>query len=240
MNNTKRTKAMDEDHQTSISAGILMSSSHDFVPKSITKFTASDLFESTNESALRKSMVRNESSFGRKKKLEMNPSSTKPIKFSYTMTGDRKLRNVVSFFKKDNDHRVSENKRVGVSDFEDINHLRSQECCVCLTNPPDCVLMECGHGSLCFSCGETLIRGNQVCPLCRLDIKAVLQIDLSSHAEKTLKVLRSLFKEGKREDRNSLIPSTNLNSEFTTRTLPQQSDSISPEPDVFTRVNRAP
>ena len=153
-----------------------MSSSHDFIPKAVSKFTGSDLFDSTNESALRKSTVRNESSFGRQKKMALTPpsASTKPIKFSYTMTGDRRLRNVVSFFKKDNDHRVSENKRVGVSDLEDIDNLRSQECCVCLTNPPNCVLMECGHGSLCFSCGETLIRGNQVCPLCRLDIKAVL------------------------------------------------------------------
>lgn len=92
---------------------------------------------------------------------------------------------------------------------------------MCLTNPPDCVIMECGHGSLCFGCGETLIRGNKVCPLCRLDIKAVLQIDLASLSDKTLKVLRSLFKEEKREERNSLIPSMHLNTEFTNRTLAQ-------------------
>ncbi len=103
----------------------------------------------------------------------------------------------MSFFKKDNNHRKAKDKRVGVSNHEDINKLKNQECCVCLANPPNCVLMECGHGSLCFPCGETLLRNNQVCPLCRLDIKAVLEIDLISSEEKTLKVLRSLFREDK-------------------------------------------
>lgn len=119
LNNTKRQKGGEEDHQTSVSAGILMSSSHDFLPKGVSKFPGSELFESNHEGILRKNMVRNESSFGRKKKVapDFTPTSNnsnKPIKFSYTMTGDKRLRNVVSFFKNDNDHRVSENKRVGV------------------------------------------------------------------------------------------------------------------------------
>ncbi len=46
LNNTRPSKRIDDDHHTSVSAGILMSSSHDILPKLPFKFKNSELTES--------------------------------------------------------------------------------------------------------------------------------------------------------------------------------------------------
>jgi hypothetical protein len=42
------------------------------------------------------------------------------------------------------------------------------------------VLMECGHGGLCYACGLELARKGQTCPLCRAVIAEVIQIESMS------------------------------------------------------------
>jgi len=32
--------------------------------------------------------------------------------------------------------------------------LTEKECCICFDYNPDCVIMECGHGGICYECGK--------------------------------------------------------------------------------------
>jgi hypothetical protein len=50
-------------------------------------------------------------------------------------------------------------------------------CYVCMTSGANGVLMECGHGGLCYQCGLELARKGQQCPLCRSVIEEVVHID---------------------------------------------------------------
>ena len=44
-----------------------------------------------------------------------------------------------------------------------------KECIICITKAADAVIMLCGHGGLCFDCGQTLCQSkiNPRCYLCR-------------------------------------------------------------------------
>jgi len=57
------------------------------------------------------------------------------------------------------------------------------KCCVCLTNPCDTVLMECGHAAVCFTCGQVVAKRKPgICPICRSPIIQVLKIEgVTSH-----------------------------------------------------------
>ena len=56
----------------------------------------------------------------------------------------------------------------------------NKPCYVCMSSHADGVLMECGHGGLCYQCGLELARKGQQCPLCRSVIEEVLHIDTKS------------------------------------------------------------
>lgn len=53
----------------------------------------------------------------------------------------------------------------------------SKPCYVCMSNPSNGILMECGHGGLCYECAIELARKSQPCPLCRSLIQEVVHID---------------------------------------------------------------
>lgn len=56
--------------------------------------------------------------------------------------------------------------------------LSQVKCCVCLTNECNGVLMECGHASVCYSCGQVVAKRKPgLCPVCRTKITHVLRID---------------------------------------------------------------
>ncbi|CDW74700.1 zinc finger domain protein [Stylonychia lemnae] len=56
-----------------------------------------------------------------------------------------------------------------------------KECVICLSGVADAVIMNCGHGGLCFDCGQklTMSKQEQRCHLCRKKIKLILKIDLN-------------------------------------------------------------
>ncbi len=51
-------------------------------------------------------------------------------------------------------------------------------CALCFDASGDAVLMECGHGGICFRCGTRLLRMKGSCPLCREAVVLVLRIDI--------------------------------------------------------------
>lgn len=80
-------------------------------------------------------------------------------------------------------------------------------CLVCFENQPDCVIMQCGHGGICYDCTLDVWRKSGECFLCRnvlslnfgpvfeweiigkQKIEKVYQIDLESRNQECLKVL---------------------------------------------------
>jgi protein neuralized len=53
----------------------------------------------------------------------------------------------------------------------------SNECAVCLENPPDCVLYTCGHMCMCYVCAVDVVRNRgALCPICRQVIRDVIKI----------------------------------------------------------------
>jgi hypothetical protein len=54
-------------------------------------------------------------------------------------------------------------------------------CFVCMDQVADAVLMECGHGGICYDCARHCItRGNQQCPVCRARIDQVIRFEVES------------------------------------------------------------
>lgn len=52
-------------------------------------------------------------------------------------------------------------------------------CAICFTGPRDAVLLECGHGGICYSCARRCLRKKgRECPMCRAPVDQVVQIRL--------------------------------------------------------------
>ena len=47
-------------------------------------------------------------------------------------------------------------------------------CRVCLQNPREVILLECGHIALCSGCAAQIMRSGQGCPICRSEIVRVM------------------------------------------------------------------
>ena len=72
--------------------------------------------------------------------------------------------------------------------------LQQKECCICFDEKPDAVIMECGHGGICYECGKHLLANDpHVCHLCRVDISYVLKMDLSTVYSNFIKVISATF-----------------------------------------------
>ena len=53
----------------------------------------------------------------------------------------------------------------------------NNECCVCLENPPNCVVYTCGHMCMCYACAMDIKNAKDaLCPMCRQEIKDVIRI----------------------------------------------------------------
>jgi hypothetical protein len=50
-------------------------------------------------------------------------------------------------------------------------------CDMCVENPSDAVIMDCGHGGICYNCSLELWKTVGMCHMCRSDISQVLQIE---------------------------------------------------------------
>jgi len=59
-----------------------------------------------------------------------------------------------------------------------------EQCCVCLTNLCNAVLMECGHAVTCYTCGQVVAKRRPgLCPICRTAITQVLKVEDSDHRQ---------------------------------------------------------
>ncbi|CAD8210224.1 unnamed protein product [Paramecium octaurelia] len=52
----------------------------------------------------------------------------------------------------------------------------SQKCIICCDNPPNAVLMTCGHGGICYKCGLEMAQKSKECFLCRQQILFIYEI----------------------------------------------------------------
>jgi hypothetical protein len=66
-----------------------------------------------------------------------------------------------------------------------------QSCTICLDKTANAVLMNCGHGAICFDCGLTLLSTTCECHLCRQPIVQVLRIDMKAQNDDLLKVVEA-------------------------------------------------
>lgn len=64
-------------------------------------------------------------------------------------------------------------------------------CTICLDAPANAVLMDCGHGAICFECGIALLKTTCECHLCRRPVIQVLKIDTKFVNDDMLKVLEA-------------------------------------------------
>jgi len=63
----------------------------------------------------------------------------------------------------------------------DSEYLEKASCCICFSNLSDAVIMNCGHGGICYECGKSILLASYVvCHLCREPLVFVLQMDLSN------------------------------------------------------------
>ena len=44
---------------------------------------------------------------------------------------------------------------------------KSDECVICLSNPPNVLFCNCGHIAICVECNE--LKGLDVCPVCKTE-----------------------------------------------------------------------
>ncbi len=53
------------------------------------------------------------------------------------------------------------------------------KCVICFSGPRDAVLLECGHGGLCYACARRCLRKkSKECPMCRQPVTQVVHIQL--------------------------------------------------------------
>lgn len=69
---------------------------------------------------------------------------------------------------------VNRSTRNSVSQGDRIqeNQTENAACVICLTNPRELVLLDCGHVCLCMDCFEKMPNSN--CPICRNNIRTFL------------------------------------------------------------------
>eukprot|EP00357_Protocruzia_adherens_P022956 CAMPEP_0115032066 /NCGR_PEP_ID=MMETSP0216-20121206/38935_1 /TAXON_ID=223996 /ORGANISM="Protocruzia adherens, Strain Boccale" /LENGTH=404 /DNA_ID=CAMNT_0002409891 /DNA_START=530 /DNA_END=1744 /DNA_ORIENTATION=+ len=70
-------------------------------------------------------------------------------------------------------------------------YVNGKMCTICCDQEPDSVILECGHGGICYNCALELWRSTGECHLCREAITQVLQIDTTEKDSNFIKVLTS-------------------------------------------------
>ena len=74
-------------------------------------------------------------------------------------------------------------------------------CVTCCENQCNAVIMECGHGGLCYDCALELWKSTGMCHMCRTEISQVLQIELEpSKVLKVLSTTRAMYYSDRRGD----------------------------------------
>jgi len=61
--------------------------------------------------------------------------------------------------------------KIGVNDEE------SELCYLCFENAPNAILLNCGHGGICYECGIIIVKKNNECMECRKEISSIYKVD---------------------------------------------------------------
>ena len=71
----------------------------------------------------------------------------------------------------------------------------NKECYVCCDKTADAVIMECGHGGICYECSLEMWKVTGQCHMCRMDISQVLQIEpQETQIFKVISTTRAVYK----------------------------------------------
>lgn len=54
----------------------------------------------------------------------------------------------------------------------------TSDCVVCLSNRKNTTVLPCRHFCMCNECAKALLKRSRTCPMCRLPITSVLQIQI--------------------------------------------------------------
>lgn len=77
----------------------------------------------------------------------------------------------------------------------------NKSCSMCCDNPCNAVLMECGHGGICYECSLKLWKSKGSCHMCREQISQVLQIDVEANSLlKVLSTTRAVYGDNNQND----------------------------------------
>ena len=79
-----------------------------------------------------------------------------------------------------------------IKKHEQKSSFQKQTCTICLDADSNSVLMDCGHGAICFNCALTILNTTCECPLCRNPVVQVLRIDTSFQSDDLLKVIEAV------------------------------------------------
>ncbi len=56
------------------------------------------------------------------------------------------------------------------------------ECTICFAQKANAIIIECGHGGICYDCAIKLLQAQHVCPFCRKKALAVYRIEGTDRA----------------------------------------------------------
>ena len=69
-------------------------------------------------------------------------------------------------------------------------------CCICLDALANSVIMNCGHGGICYDCGKSILESDlRVCHLCREPLLFILQMDLTYAYKNFINVVSATYVE---------------------------------------------
>eukprot|EP01017_Pseudomicrothorax_dubius_P023116 TRINITY_DN2480_c0_g2_i1.p1 TRINITY_DN2480_c0_g2~~TRINITY_DN2480_c0_g2_i1.p1 ORF type:complete len:544 (+),score=21.33 TRINITY_DN2480_c0_g2_i1:66-1697(+) len=62
-------------------------------------------------------------------------------------------------------------------------------CVICFEKFPDAVLLDCGHGGICYDCAIDIWQRNEECYLCRKPVVQILQMEIATRHQEVIKII---------------------------------------------------
>ena len=84
--------------------------------------------------------------------------------------------------------------------MEDEAYVEKASCCICFSGLANCVIMNCGHGGICFDCGKSILQSTQACHLCRDVALFVLEMDLTNTHDNFINVKCATYLDDSESD----------------------------------------
>jgi len=81
-------------------------------------------------------------------------------------------------------------KLTGATDRAQKNNNGEEEetlCYLCFEGPPNAVLLNCGHGGICYECAVALIKKKNECMECRKPVEMIYKVDPNPHLSNIIK-----------------------------------------------------